>query len=122
MNAKSDMSKLSSEQRQRFASAIERVGDDEDILIVLAEMASEDAPVLMKKLEGEISNGFFDAAAQTAHALKGLLSTFETGEPVEGLQSLIDSARQGDEKETTQLFNSLKPELLNLVDLVSQLP
>ncbi|MCM2371651.1 hypothetical protein [Aporhodopirellula aestuarii] len=121
MKAKQDMSKLTSEQRKRFAGAIERVGDDEEILIVLAEMASEDAPVLMAKLEGEISKGFLDAAAQTAHALKGLLSTFETGEPVEGLQSLIDSAREEDEKETTLLFESLKPKLLTLVEQVAQL-
>ncbi|WP_236621290.1 hypothetical protein [Rhodopirellula sallentina] len=115
------MSKLSSQQRERFANALERVGDDEDILIVLAEMATEDAPELMKKLEGEIANGFLEAAAKTGHALKGLLSTFETGEPVEGLQSLIDSARQDDEKEVVHQFATLKPQLHQLVESVSEL-
>lgn len=121
MNSRPKAGVLTHQQRTRFAGALQRVGGDEEMLIVLAEMAAEDAPVLLTKLEGEIEHRRLDAAAHTAHALKGLLSTFETDSPVEDLQPLIEAVRENDGVEAQRFFRVLKPDLNELVYQVREL-
>ena len=60
-------------------------------------------------------------AAKVGHALKGLLSTFETGEPVSELQPLIDAARAGDEASVTSVHASVRPQLNTLVTEIGAL-
>lgn len=121
MKPESETSVFNEQQRERFASALERVGGDEEMLSMLAEMAAEDAPVLLNTLSSEIQAGFLTAAAQNAHALKGLLSTFETGVPVEDMQPLIDAARDNDRDQTSQLLQGLEPRLSALIAQITGL-
>jgi len=115
------MSLLNEQQRTRFDHALERVGGDEEMLIVLARMAVEDAPPMMEKLEAELADRELAAVAKTAHAFKGLMSTFETNSPVEDLQSVIDAAREGDFKTASASYSDIKPSLKDLVQQVEQL-
>lgn len=121
MKPDAKMTTLTDQQKQRFAAALERVGGDEQMLVVLAEMAAEDAPPLLCRLADEVRSGDLDAASHSGHALKGLLSAFETGQPIDGLQPLIDAARQGDYDEARRLLESLRPRLHTFMKQVEEL-
>tara|TARA_A100001391_G_scaffold194809_3_gene171443 strand:- start:951 stop:1319 length:369 start_codon:yes stop_codon:yes gene_type:complete len=121
MKSEANMSTLTDEQKQRFAAALERVGDDEQMLVILAAMAAEDAPPLLSKLADEVQAGDLETAASSGHALKGLLSAFETGQPIEGIQLLIDAAREHDQEEANRLLTSLLPKLKSFIEQVKEL-
>ncbi len=121
MKSESKMTILTDVQRQCFAAALERVGGDEQMLVVLAAMAAEDAPPLVTKLAEAVRTGELDAAAHSGHALKGLLSAFETGHPVDDLQPLIDAARDSDQDEAQRLLTSLRPKLCSFIETVKEL-
>ncbi|WP_372725070.1 Hpt domain-containing protein [Novipirellula sp.] len=115
------MSTLSEAERTQFSDALERVGGDEEMFIELAEIVSEDAPGMLAELESQLQSDQLGEVAQTAHALKGLLSTFQTGPPVAQLQPFIDEARRGHTESATMMFRDLMPSLKYLVGQVQQL-
>ncbi len=78
---------------------------------MLASMAFEDAPPMIQQLDEFAAGRQASEYARTAHALKGLLSTFDTGEPVNELQPIIDAARSGDTGAVGEMQNALKPKL-----------
>ncbi|TWU08430.1 Hpt domain-containing protein [Stieleria varia] len=113
---------MTDDQRIRFAEALKRVAGEEDTLQVLAQITSEDAPELLSNLDDAIANEDTVVVAQIAHALKGMLSVFETGDPVSELQPIIDAARRRDVESMRSLYraNSRKIQaLLNEIDAVS---
>lgn len=116
MNEQEAQNLMNGDQKQRFAEALERVAGDEDILVMLATIAAEDAPPLLGNLEAAIDRNEFAAAAKTAHSLKGLLSAFETGEPVCELQPLTDAARKDEHDECLAIHNAIQPKLKSLVE------
>ncbi len=116
-----DMPDLSESQRARFSAAIVRLDGDEETLIMLAGMVSEDAPTMLEQLRSDINSRQLNDAAQTGHALKGLLSTFETGTPVSDLQPLIDAARTGDLRTVSSLSKGLMTNLSQLIIEVREL-
>lgn len=106
---------MTEQQKQRFADALNRVSGDEDMLSMLATIAVEDAPPMMESLAAQIADHSLAEVARTTHSLKGLLSAFETGEPVSELESLIEAARSDDGSEATHVFQRIKPSLQTLM-------
>jgi hypothetical protein len=106
---------MNEKQRKRFAGALARLSNDGEMLGSLAAITSEDAPGLLRQLENDLNADQWEAYAKTAHAVKGLLSTFETGEPVSELQLVIDAARQSDGKTVKTLHASIRPKLDELL-------
>lgn len=106
---------MSELQRQRFANALVRVAGDEDTLTMLAAIAVEDAPPMMELLDTQTADQSLIEAARTAHSLKGLLSAFETGEPVSDLELLIEACRQHNAVEAAEVLQRIKPKLQTLV-------
>ena len=115
------MSTLSEAERTQFSDALQRVGGDEEMFIELAEIVAEDAPGMLAELEDQLRSDQLSEVAQTAHALKGLLSTFQTGPPVSQLQPFIYEARLGHTESATMMFHDLKPSLKHFVGQVQQL-
>jgi hypothetical protein len=107
--------------RERFAEALGRLAGDEEMLVTLAEIASEDGPLLLDKLKIDVQKQATAETAKTAHALKGLLSSFETGEPTLRLQPLIESARHDEASDVQAIFNSLEPDLRSLMSEIQSL-
>lgn len=93
-------------QRTRFASALVRVAGDEETLRMLAGITCEDAPGMVERLRVTLREENASEAAQIAHALKGMLSAFETGEPVDELQVVIDAARANDTETARDVFSA----------------
>ncbi|WP_182869511.1 hypothetical protein [Stieleria mannarensis] len=112
---------MNESQRQRFSDALVRVAGDEEILEMLAKIAAEDAPGLMSQLDDYVKQSELAEAARVGHALKGLLSTFETGEPTCELQPLIDAARAGDQSTVTSVHSAIQPDLNQLVSEIDAL-
>ncbi|MCA9135838.1 MAG: Hpt domain-containing protein [Planctomycetales bacterium] len=112
---------MTESQRTRFSAALQRLGGDEETLVLLAGIASEDAPQMISRLETEVQEDLLPQAALTAHALKGLLSAFETAEPVSTVQNLIDTARAGDAEALKRQHDEITPKLCNLVREIASL-
>jgi hypothetical protein len=107
---------MNDDQRTRFSDALARLDGDEETLVMLAGMVAEDAPSLVTQLHTEIQSSELSDAAGSGHALKGLLSTFETGTPVSEIQPLIDAARRSDCKAATLIFTEIRTSLETLID------
>jgi HPt (histidine-containing phosphotransfer) domain-containing protein len=106
-------------QKKRFNQALARMSGDEDTLVMLASIVVEDAPTILKRLNEELQAEDLVAYAKTGHALKGLLSTFETDEPVSQIQSLIDDARKNDLNAVRLAHEPLMPEFDRLLTEVA---
>jgi|SRR6056297_1312751 len=106
-------------QKERFAEALKRLSGDEDTLELLSSMVAEDAPVLMESMRKQLAENDLRSYAKSAHALKGLLSSFETGHPVDEIQSTIDAAREGDINGTRQMHENVGKSLQIFVDDVA---
>jgi len=112
---------LNETQKARFSEALTRLAGDEEMLLILADIAVEDLPPMVVQLSEELAEGDLQSAAATAHAMKGLLSSFETGTPTSELQALINAARSGNAEEANTLFTKTKPaidELLGEIEIL----
>ncbi len=108
-------------QQQRFADALTRLSGDVETLQMLATMASEDAPVLLKKIDNAIAEKDAIALGKLLHSLKGLLSTFVTSEPVSELHPIKEATDNGDMDEAQMRYEQLRPGLQNLVEEIKGL-
>jgi HPt (histidine-containing phosphotransfer) domain-containing protein len=106
---------MNQEQKARFSDALARVSGDAEILATLASIASEDAPELLDRLDESIEGRDWSSYANTAHSLKGLLSTFETREPVSEIQPLIDAARRAEGDAVVARHETLRTKLQTLI-------
>ncbi len=112
---------MDEQQQHRFAAALTRLAGDQNLLSMMAKMATEDAPILLSRMDEALAKPDMESFAQTAHALKGLLSTFETDSPVTDLQDAIDAARKSDVDATKKLDSQLRPRLQTLLSEVESL-
>ncbi|EMI16436.1 hypothetical protein RMSM_06639 [Rhodopirellula maiorica SM1] len=60
-----------------FAEALGRLGGDEELLRELAAILVDDVPPLVDGVQNAIESGDFGEAYRDAHALKGLVVTFD---------------------------------------------
>lgn len=112
---------MNEESQTRFADALTRLSGDVEILQTLAIIAAEDAPKLMDQLNDARRDEDWQEYAKTSHSLKGLLSTFETDEPVSRIQTLIDAARREDVQTIATTHEGLLVEIRTLVERIKQL-
>ena len=112
---------MTEEQKKRFAHALARLSNDCDLLSDMATMVMADSGDVLKRLRAAIADNDCSTAARTAHQLKGMLSTFETGWPVTGLQQMIDSAREDDPPAMKSDFAAAEANILGLLDEIDQL-
>lgn len=110
---------MNSQQRTRFAEALQRVAGDEETLSVLATIAIEDAPELLDQMDQSLAGEDLESASRAAHTLKGMLGTFETNRPVSELQPFIEACRGKELGEARALHSKLSSELHTLLDEIS---
>lgn len=106
---------ITTEQQQRFAEAIKRLGGESDMLTIMAEMAIEDVPPLIVEIDTHVAARRWSAVAASAHSLKGTLSTFESGSPVRDLQLMIDAARSGQVDDAYNHWHQSRPKVEQLL-------
>lgn len=108
-------------QKQRFADALARLSDDTELLCSMASLVIADADEVVARLRLAVEQGRCEEAARSAHQLKGMLSTFETGSPVIELQELIDAARAGDAATTREQHQLLQQDVQQLLNEIQNL-
>jgi HPt (histidine-containing phosphotransfer) domain-containing protein len=112
---------LTAQQKDRFASALDRVAGDEDLLVSIATLVAEDAPVVFLKLKTQLAAGELSDICASGHQLKGMLSTFETDGPTVLLQQLIQAARDGDRPEAIAVLHRCEDEIQQLINEIKLL-
>lgn len=99
---------------ERFPEALRRLSGDRSLLREMATIVLEDVDPILEQIRDGLEQQDGPGVARAAHQLRGMLSTFETGPPVADLQTVIDSARDGDHALATARFDSLLPALRRL--------
>ena len=111
---------VTEEQKIRFATAIDRVAGDVDLLVSIAAIVTEDVPAVFAKLQAQLATGRLTEVPATGHQLKGMLSTFETRGAVVLLQEVIDSAREGNQQGADDAFHRCVAEIGSLIEEIKQ--
>jgi HPt (histidine-containing phosphotransfer) domain-containing protein len=106
---------MNEQQTKRFSEALRRLAGDEELLVEMASMVGDDAPVVMQELEQHLARGELTAAAATAHKLKGMYSTFETDTPVAELEELIYCAKTNKYDQANAIFHHCRPQIDQLL-------
>ena len=78
------------------AVALERLGDDEELLTELAEVYLDDQDSMMDGLRAAVEAGDAEELARAAHKLKGAASNFCADATVAAALSLEEMGRNGD--------------------------
>lgn len=112
---------ITEEQKIRFATAIDRVSGDIDLLVSIAAIVTEDVPEVFAKFKDQLATGNMAELPITGHQLKGMLSTFETRGAVVLLQEVIVSAREGNQQGADDAFHRCAAEIGSLIEEIKQL-
>lgn len=108
-------------QRARFAAALNRMAGDEELMEAMAELVVADTPAILSELKDQFDQNEPYEAASTAHKLKGMLSSFETGSPIPELQSVIDELRAGRLGEAQRIYQCCHGAIEELVAEIGEL-
>ncbi|MFW5840100.1 MAG: response regulator [Planctomycetota bacterium] len=102
--------------------AVERLGGDEHLLAALAEEFLKDGPQMIDEIREAIGASAYDAVAENAHAIKGAVGLFSTGEVFRAAMELEAQARSGDadgvqaaEARLGRLYEKLSREIGNFM-------
>lgn len=112
---------MTEQQIERFSEALERLSGDQDLLIAMAEIYVADAPEVLETLARQVEEEDTKVAATTAHKLKGMCSTFETGSPMTELEELVQSAKHGRTEAARATFKICRPQIESLLAEVTAL-
>jgi hypothetical protein len=112
---------VTEEQLKRFSEALARLSGDEELLVAMASMVVDDAPIVINELQCHLDQKALPEAAGHAHKLKGMCSTFETGSPVVELEDVIHAARAGKLDDACETFNRCKPQIKQLINDIAEL-
>ena len=99
-----------------FGPALKRLGGDELLLKELAKIFVTDAPPVLDKLEQLIAARDGDQAARMAHALKGMVVTFDDLERGLLMSELVAALRESDWNEVGELFPRCRKIIEELID------
>jgi two-component system, sensor histidine kinase and response regulator len=66
-----------------LTSALNRIGNDQELFKILVNIYLEDSPKLMEKLHLGFQNNDFEGIHHAAHALRGLVSNFDATKVIE---------------------------------------
>mgnify|MGYP003654253545 CR=1 FL=1 len=86
-----------------FAEALQRLGGDEELLRELAAILLDDVPPLVQAIQNSIEAGDFDEAHRDAHAVKGLVVTFDERGCGLLISEVMAALKENDEHEVHRL-------------------
>ncbi len=102
---------MTEQQIERFSEALHRLSGDQQLLIMMAEICVADTPEVLAALAEHVEQGSAAEIVSTAHKLKGMCSTFETGSPVTELDELMQAAKKGKTQEVQAAFKNCRPQI-----------
>lgn len=112
---------MNSEQKKRFALALERVAGDCDLLVAMANLVTEDGPGVWAEVQRNLAEEQWQSLASSTHKLKGMLATFETRSPIPELQEMIQAARKERLDEVRSCFAGCRSDVEHLLKEINDL-
>lgn len=97
-----------------FAEALGRLGGDEELLRELAAILVDDVPPLVQGVQSAIQAGDFGEAHRDAHALKGLVVTFDERGCGLMISELMTALKENNSQEIHRLSHSCIEAVENL--------
>ena len=95
-------------------SALERLGDDEQLLKELAVYFLEDSEELLRSIDQAAAAGDWPAVRIAAHSLKGLAANFSARPATEAARDLEQASMEGDAEQAHPLVPRLRSEVERL--------
>jgi CheY-like chemotaxis protein len=96
--------------------ALQRLGNDHQLLRDMAGFYIEDVPSLMAELRSALESGDVELASRSAHSLKGLSSNFEALFAVSASLAVENAARAGDLQKAAAGVDELDHELGRVIE------
>ncbi len=103
------------------AAAMDRVGDDLELLIELAGMFLEDCPNMLKKIEADVVAGNSDDLEKSAHLLKGAVANFSAKQVYDAAYTLEVMGESGEITDAPRALDILKQEIDRLAPILNGL-
>ncbi len=103
------------------AAAMDRVGDDLELLIELAGMFLEDCPDMLMKIEADVVAGDSGGLKSSAHMLKGAVGNFSAKQAFDAAFTLEQMGLNGEMTEAPRALNILKQEIDRLAPILNGL-
>lgn len=103
------------------AAAMDRVGDDLELLIELAGMFLDDCQEFISNIETGLVNGDCDLVYKSAHQLKGAVGNFSAQKVYDAAFTLEMMGKNGELSDAPAAFDVLKNELGRLEPILSNL-
>ena len=110
-----------SDLRERFAHAIERLDGDFELLCDMAALTVPDCPDVMAQIEAGFEAEDADATASALHKLKGMLSTYDSDGVVLEISEMLSMARRNHLKEAEALYRQELPKINSLIKEIESL-
>ena len=104
-----------------LAEALERTGEDAQLLREMAELFIEDTPTLLAVMEQALADEDAEGVACAAHTLKGSVSNFAAKEATLAALNVETAGREGDLAEAAKAFEVLKEHTARLASALSKL-
>ncbi len=103
------------------AAAMDRVGEDLELLIELAGMFLEDCPDILKQIETAVTAGDSQALKSSAHMLKGAVGNFSAKQAFDAAYTLEQIGINGDMNGAPQALDTLRSEIDRLAPILNGL-
>ncbi|MDQ3331742.1 MAG: response regulator, partial [Planctomycetota bacterium] len=98
------------------SSALERLGDDEQLFRELATYFQEDSATELSRIEEGIAKDDWPAVRIAAHSLKGLAANFSARSTTEAAREMEEAANEGDGERVKSLLDRVRNEVERLRD------
>ena len=102
------------ENAGQFATALQRLGGDEQLFQELATYFIEDADELLKAIRGGFAAGDAETVGRAAHSLRGLAANFEAVQVVSVATLMERMASRGDFQAIPSVLLDLEIEVRSL--------
>lgn len=112
---------MNNQQRERFASGLQKVSHNEELFRELAKAAAEDGQNLHGQLVESLRQNDMRQAAGNAYALKGVLSSIDDGPATEELAPLVSALLSEDPSEVQRAWERAEQPLSDLLDDLEKL-
>lgn len=98
-----------------LAPALERLGNDRQLLREMAQFYLEDAPQLLAELQRGLNEGDVELVTRSAHSLKGLSSNFDGERAQEAARQVESCGRAGRLADCDKGFAELQAEVQQVI-------
>lgn len=103
-----------------IATALKRLGDDQQLMGDLVNFFFEDFPSLLEELRGAILRHDWNRLQRAAHSFKGLAANFDAAPTVQAMQAIEQQSASHDPERLSQLLADAEVEVARLTAALAE--